>query len=71
MFWKIQDICYQMGTKPFKIGGEMVEKNEHEVGNPPLKLEQISAVQCSEFLPVLEGGCQLHVNFSQPFLHQF
>ena len=45
-----------MGTKPFKIGGEMVEKNEHEVGNPPLKMEQISAVQCSEFLPVLEWG---------------
>jgi len=30
-----------MGTKPFKIGGEMAEKNEHEVGNPPLKMEQI------------------------------
>ena len=28
VFWKIQDICYQMGTKPFKIGGEMAEKNE-------------------------------------------
>ena len=34
VFWKIQDISYQMGTKPFKIGGEMAEKNEHEVGNP-------------------------------------
>ena len=33
-----------MGTKPFKIGGEMAEKNEHEVGIPPLKMEQ---VQCS------------------------
>ena len=28
-------------TKPYKIGGEMARKNELEVGNPPLKMEQI------------------------------
>ncbi len=41
-----------MGTKPFKIGGEMAEKNEHEVGNPPLKRVKI---HCIRFVPFLEG----------------
>ena len=26
VFWKIQDICYQMGTEIFKIEEEMTEK---------------------------------------------
>ena len=30
-------ISFRIGTKPFKIGGEMAKKNEHEVSNPPLK----------------------------------
>ena len=64
MFWKIQDICYQMGTKPFKIGGEMAEKNEHEVGNPPLKRVKI---HCIRFVPFLEGVA----NFMFIFLSDF
>ena len=35
VFWKIQDICYQMGTEIFKIEWEMTEKMKPKVGNPP------------------------------------
>ena len=37
VFWKIQDICYQMGTEIFKIEEEMTEKMKHKVANPPSK----------------------------------
>ena len=37
VFWKIQDICYQMGTEIFKIEEEMTEKTKPEVANPPSK----------------------------------
>ena len=40
VFWKIQDICYQMGTEIFKIEEEMTEKMKHKVANPPLKKGQ-------------------------------
>ena len=40
VFWKIQDICYQMGTEIFKIEEEMIEKMKHEVANPPSKKGQ-------------------------------
>ena len=40
VFWKIHDICYQMGTEIFKIEEEMTE-----VANPPLqKLAEFSAL---------------------------
>ena len=42
MFWKIQDICYQMGTEIFKIEEEMTEKMKPEVANPPSKNGQNS-----------------------------
>ena len=42
VFWKIQDICYQMGTDIFKIEEEMTEKMKHEVANPPSKNGQNS-----------------------------
>ena len=32
VFWKIQDICYQMGTEIFKIEEEMTDKMKPEVG---------------------------------------
>ena len=35
VFWKIQDICYNMGTKIFKIEEEMTEKMKPKVGKPP------------------------------------
>ena len=37
VFWKIQDICYIMGTEIFKIEEEMTEKMKLEVANPPSK----------------------------------
>ena len=37
VFWKIQDICYVMGTEIFKIEEEMTEKMKPEVANPPLQ----------------------------------
>ena len=37
VFWKIQDICYQIGTEIFKIEEEMTEKIKHKVANPPSK----------------------------------
>ena len=46
VFWKIQDICYNMGTKIFKIEEEMTEKMNPEVANPHPKLGRIL---CSQF----------------------
>ena len=37
VFWKIQDICYEMGTEIFKIEEEMTEKLKPKVANPPLQ----------------------------------
>ena len=31
VFWKIQDICYKMGTEIFKIEEKMTEKMKPEV----------------------------------------
>ena len=42
VFWKIQDICYQMGTEIFKIEEEMTEKMKPEVANPHSKNGQNS-----------------------------
>ena len=42
VFWKIQDICYNMGTKIFKIEEEMTEKMKPKVANPPSKYWQNS-----------------------------
>ena len=38
VYWKIQDICYQMGTEIFKIEEEMTEKMKLKVANPPSKI---------------------------------
>ena len=42
VFWKIQDICYNMGTEIFKIEEDMTEKMKPNVANPPLKNRQNS-----------------------------
>ena len=42
VFWKIQDICYVMGTEIFKIEEEMPEKMKPEVANPLSKSPQNS-----------------------------
>ena len=35
MFWKIQDICYLMGTEIFKLEEEMTEKMKPEFSKTP------------------------------------
>ena len=42
VFWKIQDICYIMGTEIFKIEEEMTEKMKPKVATPPSKNGQNS-----------------------------
>ena len=41
VFWKIQDICYIMGTEIFKIEEEMTEKMKPKVADPPPKISRI------------------------------
>ena len=41
-FWKIQDICYIMGTEIFKIEGETTEKMMPQIANPLSKNGQNS-----------------------------
>ena len=38
VFWKIQDICYNIGTEIFKIEEEMTEKMKPKVSNPSSKI---------------------------------
>ena len=61
VFRKIQHKCCRIGTKPFKISGEMAKKNKLEVGNP---LEKCVKIHCIRFVPFLEGGCQLQLHVS-------
>ena len=42
VFWKIQDICYVIGTEIFKIEEEITEKMKPKFANPPSKNEQNS-----------------------------
>ena len=46
VFWKIQDISYNMGTEIFKTEEEMTETMKPKVGNPPLK---INGIPCSQY----------------------
>ena len=46
VFWKIQDISYNMGTEIFKTVEEMTETMKPKVGNPPLK---INGIPCSQY----------------------
>ena len=46
VFWKIQEICYIMGTEIFKIEEEMTEKMMPKVANPPPK---IGRILCSHY----------------------
>ena len=51
VFWKIQDICHNMGTEIFKIKEEMPEKMKPEVANPPSKNQQNSLlILCTPFI---------------------
>ena len=45
--WKIQDICYEMGTEIFKIEEEMTEKMKPKVANHPPK---IGRIHCSHYV---------------------
>ena len=42
VFWKIQDICYQISTEIFKIEEEVTKKMKPKVANPPSKNGQNS-----------------------------
>ena len=46
VFWKIQDICYIMGTEIFEIEEEMTEKMKPKVAKPPQKMGRI---HCSQY----------------------
>ena len=54
-----------MGTKIFKIDAEMAEKIEVEVGTLNTEINFLTVCHFPN------GGCQLQLQFSQPFLHQF
>ena len=53
VFWKIQDICYVMGTEIFKIEEEMPEKMKPEVANPPSKNRQNSLLTLCTHLMII------------------
>ena len=48
VFRKILHKCCRIGTKPFKINGEMAKKNKLEVGNP---LEKWVKIHFIRFVP--------------------
>ena len=54
-----------MGTRILKIDAEIAEKTEVEVG---IFNTEINFLPFSHFP---NEGCQLQIQFSQPFLHQF
>ena len=48
VFWKIHDICYQMGTEIFKIEEKMTEKMKPKVATPPSnQLEKLEAAKAA------------------------
>ena len=47
VFWKVQDICYNMGTEIFKIEEEMTQKMKPKVANPLSKNGQNSLLLLS------------------------
>ena len=52
VYWKIQDICYQMGTEIFKIEEEMTEKMKLKVATPPPKMGRILYSECTLIDPL-------------------
>ena len=38
VFWKIQNICFNVGTEIFQIEEEMTEKKRPKFGNHPFKI---------------------------------
>ena len=65
VFWNRQDLLLIMGTEISKIGAEMAEKIDVEVGTFTTEIIFLLFCQFSN------GGCQLQLQFSRPFLHQF
>ena len=63
--WNPQDLLLMMGTEILRIDAEMVEKIEVGVGT--FTTEMIFLLFCQ----FSNGGCQLQLQFSQPFLHWF
>ena len=54
-----------MGTEIFKIDAEMAEKIEVEVGTLNTEINFLTVCHFPN------EGCQLQLQFSQPFLHRF
>ena len=67
VFWKIQDICYEMGTEIFKIEEEMTEKMKPKVANPPSKNRHNSMLT----LGAVHILRKHYVIYGQPLMHSF
>ena len=65
MFRNLQDLLLLMGTEIFKIDAEMAEKIEVEVGTFNTEINFLTVCHFPN------EGCQLQLQFSQPFLHRF
>ena len=63
--WNPQDLLLMMGTEILKIDAEMAEKIEVEVGTFTTEINFLTVCHFPN------GGCQLQLQFSQPFLHRF
>ena len=58
-------LLLMMGTEILKIDAEMAEKIEVEVGTFTTEINFLTVCHFPN------GGCQLQLQFSQPFLHRF
>ena len=65
VFRNLQDLLLLMGTEIFKIDAEMAEKIEVEVGTFNTEINFLTVCHFPN------EGCQLQLQFSQPFLHRF
>ena len=65
VFWNPQDLLLMMGTEILTIAPEMAEIIEVEMGTFSTEIIFLS------FCHFSKEGCQLQLQFSQPFLHQF
>ena len=71
VFWKVQEICYVMGTEIFKIEEEMNEKMKPKVANPPSKNGQNSLLTlwgCSQMTSAFFGVSDTPWCLCQPII---
>ena len=65
VFWNPQDLLLMMGTEILTIAPKLAEIIEVEMGTFSTEIIFLS------FCHFSKEGCQLQLQFSQPFLHQF